>query len=88
MVRVTARHMVGGEQHEHIASVRWTNPSNGDTGQSTRASMVTFIEDGNRAVVGEGVQQVEVGVVEASPKYIRTYADKQWTNNLLALPRY
>jgi Protein of unknown function (DUF3892) len=41
-----------------------------------------------RAVVGEGKDRVEVGVVEASPKYIRTYAYGKWTNNLLALPTY
>lgn len=29
-----------------------------------------------------------VGVVNANPPYIRTYADKGWTDNLLYLPRY
>lgn len=89
MVRITACHMVGEELHEHIASVRWIDPADAKTGQSTRAEMVKFIEtDNGRAVVGEGAAQVEVGVVNASPKYIRTYADKKWTNNLLSLPRY
>lgn len=91
VVRITAVHLVGGELHEHIASVRWTNPSTGDTGTSTRESMVEWIEDKDgKAVVGEGIEQVSVGVVDPSPgpKYIRTYADGKWTNNLLALPRY
>lgn len=80
--------MVGGELHEHIAEGKWTNPSTGSTGQTSRAGMVEFIEGGNRAVVGQGAKQVEVGVVNASPKYIRTHADGRWTNNLLALPTY
>lgn len=89
MVRITACHMTGGEGHEHIASVRWIDPADSKTGESSRAQMVEFLETRTgRAVVGEGVQQVEVGVVDASPKHIRTYADKKWTNNLLALPRY
>lgn len=41
--------------------------------------MVTWIEGGNT---------VRVGVVNATPKYIRTYADGTWTDNLLALPRF
>jgi hypothetical protein len=88
MVRVTSCHLVGGELHEHIQSVKWINPSDSKAGQTSRAGMVEFIEKGNRAVVGEGSQQVEVGVVNATPKYIRTHADGEWTNNLLALPRY
>lgn len=89
MVRITAVHMAGGELHEHIAAVRWINPSTKASGESTRSTMVAFIDrDKHRAVVGQGTQQVEVGVVNGTPKYIRTYADEKWTNNLLALPRY
>lgn len=89
MVRITACHMTGGENHEHIAEVQWIDPADSKTGHSTRSAMVEFLETKNgRAVAGEGAQQVEVGVVDASPKYIRTYADKKWTNNLLALPCY
>jgi hypothetical protein len=89
MVEVTAVHMVGGEQHEHIGSVRWTNPATAAKGESTRQAMVEFLRTpGNRAVVTDGKKTVEVGVVEANPPYIRTHADGIWTNNLLALPRY
>lgn len=89
MVRITACHMIGGEGHEHIASVRWIDPADSRIGESTRAQMVEYLETSTgRAVVGEGTQQVEVVVVDAVPKYIRTHADGKWTNNLLALPRY
>jgi hypothetical protein len=89
MVRITTVHMAGGEKHEHIESVKWIDPADSKTGSSTRAQMVEYIEaKKGRAVVGEGMQRVGVGVVDATPKYIRTYADGNWTNNLLALPRY
>jgi Protein of unknown function (DUF3892) len=89
VVEVTAVHMVGGEGHEHIGEVRWINPKNQETGQSTREAMVAFLRKaGNRAYVTEGQRKVEIGVVDADPPYIRTYADEVWTNNLLALPRY
>ncbi len=89
MVEITAVHMVGGEYHQHIGAVAWTNPASGVTGQSTRAAMVTFLlVPGNRAYVTDGQHTVEVGVVDADPPYIRTHADGVWTDNLLALPRY
>jgi hypothetical protein len=89
MVRITSCHLVGGTLHEHIASVRWVNPADKETGQSSRTEMVSWIENTNgRAIVGEGPNQVDVGVVDATPKYIRTHADGKWTNNLLSLPRY
>jgi Protein of unknown function (DUF3892) len=88
MVQITAVHMVGGEQHEHIGSVRWTNPSTGASGENSREDMVTFLNQGNQAYVTDGYRQVDVGVVNANPPYIRTYADGVWTDNLLALPRY
>lgn len=51
--------------------------------------MVDWIEtDQGRAVVTDGKNTVNVGVVDTTPKYLRTYADGIWTDNLLALPRY
>lgn len=89
MIEITAVHMANGALHQHIASVRWVNPSNANVGQTARADMVTWLQaNGNRAVVQSGPRQVEVGVVDANPPYLRTYADGVWTDNLLALPRF
>jgi hypothetical protein len=89
MVEITDVHMVGGERHEHIGEVKWRNPDSGAIGSSSRSAMVKFIrDDDGQAYVTDGSNKVWVGVVEASPPYIRTYADKVWTDNLLALPRY
>jgi hypothetical protein len=79
----------GGENHEHIARVRWTNPQTGDSGQSTREQMIEYLrKPGTRAFVTDGERTVNIRIVEAEPPYIRTHADGVWTNNLLALPRY
>jgi len=89
MVYVTAVHMTGGTQHEHIESVKWLQPTDKSTGQSTGAAMVTFIRDQKGdARVTDGKTEVQIGVVEGTPPFIRTYADGVWTDNLLSLPRY
>jgi Protein of unknown function (DUF3892) len=74
--------------HEHIIEVRWYSPADGQMGSNSVASMVKFIREKNRAYVCDGRCIVEVGVVNATPPHIRTYADKVWTDNLLALPRF
>jgi hypothetical protein len=90
MVYITAVHMSAtGATHEHIESVRWTNPSDKGTGESTRAKMVEWIRGGGIARVRDSAgNDVSVGVVNATPPYIRTHADGVWTDNLLSLPRY
>ena len=71
--------------HQHITHVRWEQAPK--TGESTRQAMVDFIEKGN-AVFVHGNPDARVGVVKGNPPYLRTYADSQWTNNLLSLPRF
>lgn len=89
MVYIRSVHLSGGTRHEHIASVRWEDPDDGNSGQSSRSEMVDFIGNkGGAAYVSDGSRAARVGVVDATPPYIRTYADGVWTDNLLALPRY
>ena len=85
-VYVIARHMSGGSGHEHVASVKWNNRADATSGKSTRAEMVKWIDGGGDARVAKAQSYVKVGVVDAIPKYIRTFADGVWTDNLLALP--
>lgn len=78
------------ETHECISEFKWRSTS-GNAGHSTKNAMVDWIKNQNgKAYVGSGPQRRPVGVVH--PKYglpyLRTYADGQWTNNLLALPRF
>jgi Protein of unknown function (DUF3892) len=91
MIYITEVQMsANGTQHEHIAEVKWRNPQTGATGTSTREAMVNWIknEDGDAHVRDNSGDEARVGVVEATPPYIRTYADGVWNDNLLALPRY
>jgi Protein of unknown function (DUF3892) len=87
--RITHIHLEGGTQHEHIAAVKWQQDG-GDAGQCAKPAMVTFIEEGNSVYTSDGVTRASVLVVtpQYGAKYLRTYADGTWTNNLLALPRF
>lgn len=88
MVTITHVHMEGGQSHQHIAKVKWHDSSDNSTGTCTRADMVKHIEAGNKVYVNHGGRTVSVLVVNATPKYIRTFADGIWTDNLLALPKF
>lgn len=90
MIYITEVHMSpGGSGHQHIASVRWRNPTSGETGENTRAEIVAWINDGGDARVRDDHgNDVRVRVIDASPAYIQTYADGVPTDNLLWLPRY
>jgi hypothetical protein len=90
-VEITAVHMSGGTQHEHIETFRWASRENSDTGDSSKPTMVDWIDNQNGvAYVGSGANEVAVGVVHPTngSAYLRTHADGQWTNNLLALPTF
>ena len=58
---------------------------------NSRSEMVAWIEDkdGKAYVDDDRGHRVPVAVVKPSsgPKYLRTYADGVWTDNLLSLPR-
>lgn len=91
MIYIFAVHMnANGTAHEHIAKVRWKNPDDGKSGESTRDEMVNWIanQSGRAYVCGGNAHMARVGVVKSNPPYIRTYADGQWSDNLLHVPRY
>jgi hypothetical protein len=89
--RITAIRMSGGQSHEHITHLWWADPGTGAVGSNSTSELVEYVErqqgklyveDGQRHRVDVGVVQPQYGA-----KYLRTYADGVWTNNLLALPR-
>lgn len=90
MIYIThIRLAAGASGHEHITDVKWRNPETKETNQSTKAVMVDWIRKGGDAQVKDTQgHDAKVGVVDANPPYIRTYADGVWTDNLLALPRF
>ncbi|HKO20074.1 MAG TPA: DUF3892 domain-containing protein [Acidobacteriaceae bacterium] len=86
---VTAVRMSAGSSHQHIAAVRWLNPNSGIAGTNDTASVIEWLgKPGAVATVAGEEGPATVGVVKASPPYLRTYADGEWTDNLLALPRF
>lgn len=90
-VEITHIRLSGGNGHEHIVSYRWRNPSDGNSGTTDKPAMVAWVDEpANRAFVGSGAGRSEVGVVrpQFAQAYLRTYADGQWNNNLLALPHF
>ncbi|WP_326959272.1 DUF3892 domain-containing protein [Amycolatopsis sp. NBC_01286] len=90
-IRITAIRLSGGQGHEHISRLWWTNPADGSTSDNTRAEIVAWIEDKNGKAYVEDARsnRADVGVVTPAhgSKYLRTYADSKWTDNLLALPQ-
>lgn len=91
-IRITARRMSGGTTHQHIAELRWTEPSTGKGDDTARAVIVGWIEKRNiKAYTEDGRgNRADVGVVTPAhgEKYLRTHADGVWTNNLLELPEF
>jgi hypothetical protein len=87
---ITAVQMSGSTSHERISSVRWLNCSDGTSNVVPTAGMIEWLEkEGNSARVAGEEKPVAVGVwVTASGKYLRTFANEEWTDNLLSLPRF
>lgn len=73
-----------GGRHEHITHVG--NPRVWG-GRLTVAQTVTSIRTGEHTfyVMDSYGRRANVGVVDANPPHLRTYADGYYTDNLLAL---
>ncbi len=89
-VRVTCINKDNGDHydpHEAITHLGWINESNGKTGKSTRAEMVKFLEDGNKAYTKDRFGNLAYLIVisRAGNKYVKTVADGKETDNLLYL---
>ena len=89
-VYVAAIHLSGGTGHEHIASFVWVQEGTFKSGISDQMNMAKFIADGGQVKVSDGLRQAAVGVVrpQGGAPYLRSFADGQWTDNLLSMPRF
>ena len=92
-VRITCITKSGGDHedpHTAITSLGWINEENGNRGSSTRLEMYDWIKEksGHAYVRDNAGNQVGVGTAETQrgTKYVRTFRDRVWTDNLLALP--
>lgn len=75
--------------YEAITHFQWLCPSTGGSGVSTRAEMVKFLEGGGAAFVERDGQLANCGVRNNGRiKYVQTYSDGYYDNNLLSLPEF
>jgi len=91
-VRITCINKDGGNHenpHVTITDLGWVNEDNNESGKSTRMQMYDWIKNqsGHAYVRDTFGNTVTVGTAETQhgTKYVRTYKDKTWTDNLLAL---
>jgi hypothetical protein len=91
-IRIThIRMSATGSTHEHITDFKWKGYESGEVGQSSKAALVDWIDEKNgKAYVESSSTKVSVGVVKPQGRqpYLRTYANGEWNDNLLSLPRF
>jgi hypothetical protein len=92
-VRITCINKEGGyhdDPHHAIAYLRWVNEDTRETGKSSRLQVYDWLKDkngvayvldrfGNKACLYPRKNA-------AGTKFVQTYADRVWTDNLLSLP--
>lgn len=91
-VRITCINKSGGyheNPHEAISKYGWENETTGEAGKSNRQQMVDFLENKNgEAYVKDSSGSTAYCYVRTSSngnKFLQTYSDGQYTNNLLSL---
>jgi len=91
-IQITCIKKSGGfhaDPHHAIESLGWRNDQSGATGTSERIQVYDWLKTGGSAYVRDTRGNVAyVGTREHrnGTRYVQTYADKVWTDNLLALP--
>ena len=92
-IRITCINKSGGyhdDPHHAIQRLGWTNEANGETGNNSRLEIYDWLKtkNGTAYVKDRAGNKAYVGTREHSngTKYLQTYADKVWTDNLLPLP--
>jgi len=92
-VRITCATKPSGNlenPHEAISTLGWINETTQATGISTRLEIYDFLKNrgGQAYVIDSKGKKAFVGTAESAQgtKYVRTFADGVWTDNLLALP--
>jgi len=92
-IRITCINKSGGyhdDPHHAISNLGWTNEQTGATGKNTRLEIYDWIKNQNGVayVRDSRGNEARVGTREHAngTKYLQTYADRVWTDNLLALP--
>jgi hypothetical protein len=92
-IRITCINKSGGfhaDPHHAISRLGWVNEGTGKIGRSSRLEIYDWIKEqgGVAFVVDSRNNKARVGTREHADgtKFLQTYADQIWTDNLLALP--
>jgi hypothetical protein len=90
-IRITGIRKPGGAQnpHEAISYYRWKEDDEDNGAISPRSTVVGWLDGGVEAYVEDSQGKVDcrVNVSPAGTRFLQTYADGRWTDNLLSLPQ-
>jgi len=79
----------GRHSHEAISHYRWRKDTTGEEGIDARLEVITYLENNNeKAYVSAGGQTAWCAIRTNAygTKYLQTYADGTYNDNLLSLP--
>lgn len=90
-LQITGIRKPGGAQnpHEAISHYGWRKDSNGETGISERLEVINYLEANRESAyvsVGGNMVWCDIRVNEHGTKFLQTYADNKYNDNLLSLP--
>ncbi|WP_081863790.1 DUF3892 domain-containing protein [Mycetocola saprophilus] len=79
-----------GTRNEHITEVQYSEGTYGTPHAATRASMVTYIDNGNSVRTHNEHTGAQAEVITRSNgiRYLTTIANGRESDNLLSLPRF
>jgi hypothetical protein len=91
-IRITAIRKPGdGPLHTAITELKWIDEANGQTDVIAREVLWHWIEGGGQAYVRDKTNDIVFVAARENiygTKFVQTYADQTWKDNLLALPRF
>jgi hypothetical protein len=79
------------KKHENITRLKWKITNNELINESPISEIITIINNHPNSVFVKDKKDnkdVEVFVIDANPKYLRTKANNKLTDNLLELPTF
>lgn len=93
-IRITCINKAGGQHydpHSAITHLGWINTTTNENGKSSRLALHDWLEKNrnNLAFVVDrngNMAYLYPRVNQNGTKFVQTYADNVWTDNLLALP--
>jgi hypothetical protein len=90
-IRITAVHLSGGDDHEHIVELEWVSLEHKNEGCSTLQAIIEWLDAGgdNTALVGRGTKSASVAVMrEGERAWLQAAVNGAPNNRLLEVPRY